>query len=114
MSQVDAIWGQLDALRPKPAPRPPPKPRERAVYRAMTPGEVRLALALGRARFTPGTFDKRFCREVAAEAREAMPNVTERQAALLRRLVTRYRRQIRATDLEDADRYLLTPLEGKR
>lgn len=64
----------------------------RVTYREMTEEERRAALALGACTFSVGTFDKRFARGLrgaAASSRE----ISEKQAALMWRLVWRYRRQ---------------------
>lgn len=102
------FWADLDR-RAEQARLPAPKAkREPAVYRAMTADEVALATALGRCSFSVGSFDKRFARDISAAAAVQQPLITAKQADLLRRLVTRYRRQIRATDVPEAERHLLT------
>lgn len=81
----------------------------RVPRRPMTDGELALIRALAGCRFAPATTAKRFAREMAWAAAEAQPEITESQAAFLRRLVTMYRRQIRANQLPWDVRYLLTP-----
>ena len=54
-----------------------------------------MAIALGNCRFAPATSAKRFARHVSAAAR-ADGVLTDPQAALLRKLVVSYRRQIPA------------------
>jgi hypothetical protein len=70
----------------------------RAVFRPMIGAEIRAALALGACRFTPASFDKRFVRGLAGEARTTK-RITDKQAVLLWELVHRYRRQIEDEEL---------------
>jgi hypothetical protein len=69
--------------------------RVAAVYRAMTEAENRMATALGFVRVLPATFDKRFIGQMFACARDETPQITEPQALTLRRLMHKYRRQLR-------------------
>lgn len=62
--------------------------------RPMTDLEKRRAIALGPLRYPVGRFPKGFARDMAALAREANPEVTERQAATLDRLAWTYRKQL--------------------
>jgi hypothetical protein len=62
--------------------------------RPMNDDERRMAIALGRCSFVPGTFDKRFARKIAARAEIHEPKISLGEADLLRRLTRRYRRQI--------------------
>jgi hypothetical protein len=55
-----------------------------------------MAFHLGRCRFLPGTFDKRWAREISAEAERQFPEISHKEAELLRTRVHRYRRQIPA------------------
>lgn len=55
--------------------------------------ELAMAAALARCSFTPGSWDKRFARDVAAQLR-ATAYITQRQAESLRQMVHRYRRQL--------------------
>jgi hypothetical protein len=75
----------------------PPKVSKGPEYRRMTADEHALALELDGCSFTPGSFDKRFARNLGGEARSPTGegSITERQAGLLLKMVTRYRRQIR-------------------
>lgn len=61
----------------------------------MTAQETALAIALGACRFVPGSWEKRFARDMAARAR-ARPEdpLMPKQARWLRRLHHKYRRQI--------------------
>ena len=63
------------------------------VFREMTDEEARASLALGACSFSVGTFDKRFARGLSGSARTKR-EITDKQAAVLWRLVYRYRRQI--------------------
>lgn len=61
----------------------------------MTPFERDLARALGGVSFLPGSKDKRFAAEVNARAKTTPDRpLSEKQAATLRRLARKYRRQI--------------------
>lgn len=73
-----------------PRPLRPPSERELALIRA-----------LKACRFPPASFAKRFAREISETA------ITDGQAAQVRRLVSRFRRQIRAVDIHKSDRHLL-------
>lgn len=75
--------------------------------RPMSAEEIALAWALGRCTFSVGSFDKRFARNLSGAAIVDPPIISEKQAALLRTMVTRYRRQIRAADLPESERHLL-------
>lgn len=60
----------------------------------MSQDEQRMAVALGDVTMVPGIPSKRFARDIATEASDAEPIITEGQAEALRSLVYRYRRQI--------------------
>jgi hypothetical protein len=62
----------------------------KAVFRPMTRLEWRAAHALRGASFAPGTFDKRFARDLRVEREE----ITDKQADLLWAKVWSYRRSI--------------------
>ena len=66
-----------------------------AVYRPMTAEENTMATALGFVRVPSATFDKRFVGVLYAHARDPEPQITEPQSITLRRLVHKYRRQLR-------------------
>ena len=69
----------------------------------MTPGEIAVALALGRCTFLPASWDKRFARDMASAAQHAPASeITDRQRAHLLRLCHKYRRQIPTRVLETA------------
>ncbi len=61
----------------------------------MTDDQIKIALALDRVTFLPGTWTKRFARSMTAIA-EAKPDteITEAQNEWLYRLLYKYRRQI--------------------
>lgn len=65
-------------------------------HRPMTPDEVVMAAALGECSFPVASWDKRYGRGVAAQARGIVPWITAAQARHLRRMVQRYRRQVPA------------------
>lgn len=70
----------------------PKVPRQR---RLMTPKEIDLAAALGRCRFSPASWDKRFANDMAGLALHLVaPTITEKQAEHLQRLAHRYRGQL--------------------
>jgi hypothetical protein len=52
------------------------------------------ARRLARCSFLPGSWDKRFARDLAARAEDPEATITEKQAAALARLTQRYRRQL--------------------
>lgn len=61
----------------------------------MTPYQITIAKKLQQCSFLPGSFDKRFARDIAFLATNSPDKeLTEKQAACLDRLVYRYRRQI--------------------
>lgn len=63
----------------------------------MTDEQRKIAAALWRCTFLPGSHDKRFARDMAARAAMASPpDLTEKQAAHLARLAYKYRRQMPA------------------
>lgn len=72
-------------------------PRPLKPRRAFSPEEAAAAEALAACSFTPGCAPKRFARGMLELVRlDPCPGITEAQAALLRRLVHTYRRQIPA------------------
>lgn len=75
--------------------------------RVATDAERALVAALARCSFPVGSSPKRFAREVSSQVNH-LGEITEAQAAYLRRLVTTYRRQIRAESIPEAERGLLT------
>ena len=67
----------------------------------MTPAEIRIALALGTCSFLPASWDKRFCRDMAAiAANKPEHELSEYQNANLLRMAYKYRRQIPTTIIE--------------
>lgn len=61
----------------------------------MTPRQIELAKSLERVTFQVGSYNKRFCRDMAGLARlSPAVELTEKQAALLEQMYHRYRRQI--------------------
>ncbi len=75
--------------------------------RPMTEDEQTLCRLLGGCTFTPASFDKRFARTMYAASVQTQAFITEKQAALLREKVTRYRRQIDARKVPVAEQALL-------
>lgn len=69
---------------------------DQPTYRPTTDAEREAIRAISPARVTylPGSPDKRFARDIQYQA-TTTGNITERQAEYLRRLLHRYRRQIR-------------------
>lgn len=115
MHVPDEIWALVDDYlekqgvdmakgRPGETPR---RPRQldfgfradmpKAPYRPMTVEEVGLATRLGQCSMLPGTFDKRFTRDMASHAQVQHPVITDKQAETLQRLRHRYRRQLGGT-----------------
>ena len=66
---------------------------KRVARRPMTDAELRMAKALGRCAYIPGTYDKRMGQSLAASA-IGDRLISDKEAVELRRLVVRYRRQI--------------------
>lgn len=60
----------------------------------MTAPERDLARRLGRCRFSPATFDKRFSRELAAKAEEPQATLSDNEREWMRYLEHRYRKQL--------------------
>jgi len=76
---------------------PAPKPkREKPAWRAMTDLERAACLALspGNVSYLPGSVPKRIGRNLAAQASEDEPRITDKQAVMLWRQAWTYRRQI--------------------
>lgn len=73
----------------------PPPSKER---RPFTDLEKRAALAIAKCRFLPGSWDKRFARDVGTLA-ENEGQLTERMAWHIWRVVYRYRRQVHDPEL---------------
>ena len=62
--------------------------RPSVVYRDCTPDELRFLASLPTISFAPTSFDKRFARSVGYDGK-----ISDKQAAYLRVIVHRYRRQ---------------------
>lgn len=69
------------------------------VYRAMTEDERRAALALSGPTYLSATPDKRFARDISSLAKQDGAQITDAQADYIWRMVYRYRRQIRESEL---------------
>jgi hypothetical protein len=63
-------------------------------YTAMTQVELEAAKAVLSITLLPGSPDRKFCHYLEQEIVREVPELTEGQAAYLRRLVYRYRRQL--------------------
>lgn len=67
-----------------------------------------LIAALARVHYHPGSFDKRFARDMAQRAQQPGATLSDRQRACLQRMRQHYRRQLRGinpllvADLDDA------------
>lgn len=73
------------------------KPTTNVNRRLMTVEEIDLAIDLHRCRYAPATFEKKFSSDMAHRAvHEVHPCITEKQAAVLRKMEHRYRRQLAA------------------
>lgn len=101
-------WQAEADVTPCPHDSPPPA-REQPVYRPMTDDEQSMALALSRCTFVPGSFAKRFARDLGQIADADEPCITEKQAALLRKQVVHYRRQIPGAVVALVQQETLTP-----
>lgn len=75
----------------------------------MTPRHYEALQALKQCTFLPGSFDKRFVRDLSALPADA--ELTERQAANVERLAYRYRRQIGRLIFESPTRIPSVQLE---
>ena len=75
------------------------KPRTRKLTpRHPLPDDCRKMLAALRfCSFLPGSFDKRFIRELAEYVQNVAPEITEKQEACLRKMACKYRRQTKQT-----------------
>lgn len=84
-------------------------PHKHLPRRAPVDAELALIKALKACRFPPASFSKRFARDLSETA------VTDGQVAQVRRLVAKFRKQIPAAALHEADRHLLKsiPRRGK-
>lgn len=76
-------------------------------FRPMTDVEKRLVRALALCTMHAATFDRRFAQSMKRESAQLEPKITEKQAETLRKLITRYRRQIRPDELPESERHLL-------
>lgn len=83
-----------------------------AIFRKMTDTEVEAVLALARVRYPPATFHKRFARDMQGFANQPIPQCTDRQIEVVRKMLHRYRRQIpgHAEMLAAATRGRLMPI----
>lgn len=90
----------LCVLPERAVPQKKERKREPANWRPMTGAEQRMALALGQCTFPPATAQKRFARDIAAQASADEPKITDKQRAYLHLMVHRYRRQIPTEILE--------------
>lgn len=72
--------------------KPETSPKEKF---PITPYEIMAIAALDRCTYLPGSFEKRFARDMAALHKQADPQITARQRAWLWKQVYRYRRQIK-------------------
>ena len=66
--------------------------------RPWTDEERRLACALGRCRYAPATFEKRFARDTSRLAADPDSLITPKQALQLRKQAHRYRKQLAEMD----------------
>jgi len=65
----------------------------------ITPYDIMAIAALDRCTYLPGSFEKRFARDMAALYKQDNPQITGRQRAWLWKQVYRYRRQIKDREL---------------
>lgn len=78
----------------------PKAKREPAAWRPMTDMERRAAISLGLCRLPPVSGTKRMAGNMADQAREDEPQITDKQAFYLWRFVWTYRRQIADIDVK--------------
>lgn len=68
--------------------------RPTVVWRKMTYVELEAVLALRHVRCRIASFDKRFVRDIQYLADAPIPQITDKMADVVKRIVYRYRRQI--------------------
>lgn len=56
--------------------------------------------------------DRQFAQEIHRRADASAPEISEKQAAHLRRLVKRYRKKVRPADVPEAERHLIEDPKG--
>lgn len=89
-------------------PTDPGKPK--ATFRPMTADEQALARAMRRGAFIAGKvdhFDRQFAQDIHRRADQKEPQISEKQAVMLRKLITKYRDKVRAADIPAAEKHLL-------
>lgn len=76
-----------------------------AQWRPMTPKEIAAAIAMSPARVTypVGTYYKKIARSVASQAASDAPRITDKQADAMWRVIVRFRRQIPAEIVREAE-----------
>lgn len=95
---VAADWLREHGITWKtPVEKVPPK---MAAWRPMTEREAEIARTLSGCRFTPASFEKRFARDLGAQAQSTERLISPKQSALLMKLAHRYRRQLAAHGVE--------------
>jgi len=81
----------------------------------MTKEEQDICLALGRARYLPGSFDKRFANNVSSIARtDPDKELTEKQREWIYRLLFKYRKQLDVTYSRYKDHPLCSQKEPRK
>lgn len=89
-----------------------PSGKPKATFRPMTADEQALARALKGGSFMAvkkGHFDSDFAIDIKERAGRARPQISEKQAAMLRQLVTKYRSKIDPKEVPPAEQHLLNP-----
>ena len=88
--------------------------KPKAVFRPMTADEQALARALRRGALMVSAFDRDFAAKIHRQADARTPEITEKQAAMLRQLITRYRKKVNPASIPEAERHLIDEPKGKR
>lgn len=70
-----------------------------AIWRPMTKLEQEACEALGRVNYVPGTASKRLGKALAGQARMRNPQITDKQADAMLRMLWTFRRQIHNAEL---------------
>lgn len=81
--------------------------KSRAAWRPMSSDERMMAIALGGCSMPCASSQKRFRNTLWDQAHEAEPRITDAQLGYLRLMLRRFRRQVRASQLPAAARWLL-------
>jgi hypothetical protein len=91
----------------------PSNEKPKAQFRPMTADEQALARALKRGAFMVSAFDREFAQRIHRQADARAPEISDKQAALLRKLIASYRTKVNPAVIPEAERHLLAERRGK-